>query len=322
MLNLIYYTARAADISFSYPWTGVQDVAGLVNNFYLVALGIIGVAALGVIIYGGILFIVSAGNSSRQGDAREWIMGGVWGLVLLLCGYLILYTINPNLVILQNPNVTPVSVGPIGSQTGTAQEGESCSTTDPTGGCVAGLTCYGGTCQPVRYLQEGEVCRDGYQVYQCAGGLSCRPVAGAMSSAYTCQRSAGSLTEADARQDLVSAGVGVKSDCPAGQSTNCVDLEGIQQKTIDEVVLLSSQVGSSNVYVTAGTEGCGTVHSAGVYSHCTGYKVDLRLDPDLNSYITGNYINVGTRSDGAPLYKSPSGSMYALESDHWDVLVR
>ncbi len=66
-----------------------------INNIFTWSLGIGGVAALGIIIYGGILYIASAGNSSRQGEAKEWIKAAVYGLILLTIGYLILYVINP-----------------------------------------------------------------------------------------------------------------------------------------------------------------------------------------------------------------------------------
>lgn len=59
------------------------------------ALGIGGVFALGIIIFGGVMYIASAGNDSRQKDAREWITAAVYGLILLAAGYLILNTINP-----------------------------------------------------------------------------------------------------------------------------------------------------------------------------------------------------------------------------------
>lgn len=66
-----------------------------VNNIFTWALGIGGVAALGVIIFGGVMYIASAGNASRQDDAKEWIKAAIYGLVLLAAGYLILNTINP-----------------------------------------------------------------------------------------------------------------------------------------------------------------------------------------------------------------------------------
>ena len=89
---------------YQYPWC--QEAKGgpgpLVGRFYTIALGLAAAAALGVLIYGAILWIVSGAVSSKK-EAMEWISGAVWGLVLLLGAYLILYTINPDLVKLKGP---------------------------------------------------------------------------------------------------------------------------------------------------------------------------------------------------------------------------
>jgi len=84
---------------YQYPWCeeGQSSPAGLIGQFYKIALGLVGACALGVLIYGAILWTLSGGVSSKQ-DALEWIKGAVWGLALLLAAYLILYTINPDLV--------------------------------------------------------------------------------------------------------------------------------------------------------------------------------------------------------------------------------
>jgi hypothetical protein len=84
---------------YGYPWCGgeAKDPAGFVGSFYKIALGLAGAAALGVLIYGAILWTLSGAVTSKQ-DAKEWISGALWGLVLLLGAYLILYTINPRLV--------------------------------------------------------------------------------------------------------------------------------------------------------------------------------------------------------------------------------
>jgi len=65
------------------------------NDIFQWALGIGGIIALGIIIFGGVMYIASAGNISRQADAKEWIKAAVYGLILLAVGYLILNTINP-----------------------------------------------------------------------------------------------------------------------------------------------------------------------------------------------------------------------------------
>jgi len=66
-----------------------------INDIFPWALGVGGMFALGIIIYGGVMYISSAGNASRQEDAKEWIKAAVYGLILLAAGYLILNTINP-----------------------------------------------------------------------------------------------------------------------------------------------------------------------------------------------------------------------------------
>ena len=77
----------------TYPWSCITSFTGLVSKFYNIALAAVGVAALGAIVYGGILYTVSAGNSSKQSEARSWIGGAIAGLVLLLGASLILKTI-------------------------------------------------------------------------------------------------------------------------------------------------------------------------------------------------------------------------------------
>ena len=76
---------------YQYPWCqeAEKGPGALVGRFYTIALGLAAAAALGVLIYGAILWTVSGAVSSKK-DAMEWISGAVWGLVLLLGAYLIL----------------------------------------------------------------------------------------------------------------------------------------------------------------------------------------------------------------------------------------
>ncbi|MBI2506707.1 MAG: hypothetical protein HYW00_01030, partial [Candidatus Colwellbacteria bacterium] len=80
-------------------------LAPQIADFYQWALGIGGIVALGVIIFGGILYTVSAGNSSRQEDAKQWITSALMGLLLLFGSFLILNTINPELTKLKDLNL-------------------------------------------------------------------------------------------------------------------------------------------------------------------------------------------------------------------------
>ncbi len=72
---------------------------------YLFNLSIIigGLLAFGVFILGGARHLTSAGDPTKMSDARDQIFSGILGLVVLLSSYLILTTINPQLVIVIFP---------------------------------------------------------------------------------------------------------------------------------------------------------------------------------------------------------------------------
>ena len=111
--------------------------------------------------------------------------------------------------------------------------------------------------------------------------------------------------------------------CQAGDTGNCVNLQGMRGDIIATVVDLKKKC-NCDVYVTAGTDYMlDSVHASGTFSHEKGYKVDLGLNSGLDSYITNVYRSAGTRKDdGAALYKDSSGCLvFAREGNHWDVLV-
>ena len=74
------------------------DPLGVIGEFYSMGLLFGGVLAFGAIVWGAIKYTLSAGNPSQQGDAKEWITQALLGLALLAGAFLILRTINPNLV--------------------------------------------------------------------------------------------------------------------------------------------------------------------------------------------------------------------------------
>jgi len=119
LLSIFIYVnyANAADAEvgqtplaeqFHFPWSEASDIAGLIKQIYLIALGLIGALALAMIIFGGIQYATSAGNPSRQTDARDRITQAIWGVVLLLCAYLIFNTINPDLIKLKEPEIETI----------------------------------------------------------------------------------------------------------------------------------------------------------------------------------------------------------------------
>ncbi len=62
--------------------------------------------------WSGILFILSRGNTGRTGEARKMITGTVIGILIVLCGYLIIYTF---LSVLSNGNLAQLGVGGFGT---------------------------------------------------------------------------------------------------------------------------------------------------------------------------------------------------------------
>jgi hypothetical protein len=119
-----------------YPVTTSTAPGYLIANLYQFALLIGGLLAFGAIVYGGIKYFTSAGNPSAQSEGKEWIWSALLGLLLLVCAYLILYTINPNLTHLDLPTLQQTNI--------------STPTQAPGGGTIAGpggTGCAGGQCQ-------------------------------------------------------------------------------------------------------------------------------------------------------------------------------
>lgn len=109
----------------------------------------------------------------------------------------------------------------------------------------------------------------------------------------------------------------------SGHCTNrnlfhCTSLEDVRTSTVTRVIELKRQ-SSCPITVTGGTE---TGHAPGRYSHGKGYKLDITHNSCVDRYITKNNKKTGTRGDGAALYRSPSGTVFADETDHWDILFR
>ena len=119
----IFFSASADNLNINFLTSESGTPGEFVNNFYRLALGVAGAAAFAVIIYGAILYTTSAGNPSKQQDAKSWIMGAIWGVVLLLAAYLILYTINPNLVDLTSPTLEKINFQPVSNVAASGLEG-------------------------------------------------------------------------------------------------------------------------------------------------------------------------------------------------------
>ncbi len=93
-------------LNISYPsFGGITPSAGM-NFADLVVWAYYGIitfstaAAFGMIIWGGMEYITSFGNLSKMSSGKEKIENAVIGLLIILISYLILQTINPQLLVM------------------------------------------------------------------------------------------------------------------------------------------------------------------------------------------------------------------------------
>ncbi|MFA5154864.1 MAG: pilin [Patescibacteria group bacterium] len=73
-------------------------LARYVKAIYDYGLAVAGILATLVLMGGGVLWLISGGNESRITQAKELIAGSITGLVILFCSWIILNTINPDLL--------------------------------------------------------------------------------------------------------------------------------------------------------------------------------------------------------------------------------
>jgi hypothetical protein len=90
--------------------TQVQGPAAFVRMVFIYGLGLVGIAALFALVYGGFRYMTSGGGSTGVAKGKEWILNALLGIALLLCSYLILYTINPDLVSFREPTLEKITI--------------------------------------------------------------------------------------------------------------------------------------------------------------------------------------------------------------------
>lgn len=114
-------------------------------------------------------------------------------------------------------------------------------------------------------------------------------------------------------------GIGWRSTgrCSDRTVTTCTSFEGIRWGTIKGLIGFAESSGCE-ITVTGGTE---RGHASGAYSHWNGYKADIAPTSCVDRAIR-RYPSSGVRGDGAKLYRSPDGALFAREKDHWDITFR
>jgi hypothetical protein len=105
-----------------------EGLSSLIKIIIGWAFKLAGVFAFAMIVFAGFEYTTSGGNTSKQKDAQEKIIGAIVGIILLFAFYIILYTINPD--ILRAPSEPPpinidLGVGPQSFSFSTSSEDTS-----------------------------------------------------------------------------------------------------------------------------------------------------------------------------------------------------
>lgn len=83
------------------------NLGDLLASLYYFLLSLVGISALVMFVWGGIEYMLAGDKDPTK--AKERMKNAVYGLVLAVTSYLILYTINPDLVGRLNINLDPIT---------------------------------------------------------------------------------------------------------------------------------------------------------------------------------------------------------------------
>lgn len=64
-----------------------NDLSTTISNIINAVLALVGIIALGVILYGGFRWMTAAGNEEAVGEAKKIITAGVIGLIIVIIGW-------------------------------------------------------------------------------------------------------------------------------------------------------------------------------------------------------------------------------------------
>lgn len=120
-LTLLVFISLAAIAPLSFAWEGYRittsfpgskdivagkpvkgdggvTLAKYIQQIYIFALSIVGITGLIMLIRWGVTITVSAGDEAKIRNARDGIWQAILGMALLLAAFLLLNSINPDLV--------------------------------------------------------------------------------------------------------------------------------------------------------------------------------------------------------------------------------
>lgn len=278
------------------PMTTAPDygcVLQTVQNVINLTISLSVIVAVFVIVLVSFQFMMAVTNPEAKTAAKQRLISVLVGMLLLLSAWLIIDFVMKSLY---NPSAS----------TGTVQLGPWNSILDG----VEGSACIEVAKEPPPLPTV--------TVDTPTPGDTTTPPGTPGSPTTPGQVSAGQLTHAQAYAQLQAVGIGTNRDCSDRTISTCTSLDGIRADTVAQVVAIKNSCSGCPITVTGGTE---TGHSAGTYSHGTGYKIDLRVNSQLDSYFQ-SMTRSGSRG-GDPRYIDRCGNEYVKEGSppHWDITV-
>lgn len=87
-----------ADVPYEMTARTTGYIGEYISAYYSYAMGIVGILAVIVLMIGGVIWLTSGGNPSKVQQAKDLIIGSITGTGLLLASWVLLNTVNPNLV--------------------------------------------------------------------------------------------------------------------------------------------------------------------------------------------------------------------------------
>lgn len=156
---LAAFPILAVALEVAYPTIGGTTPGGgpltWVSYIFFLALLLTGIAAVGSLIYAGIIWMTS-GNTERIKDAKARIRAAILGVLLVASSVVILRTINPDLVSLSAPPVENIFTEEFNHFVG-----NSCDVNNDQCGVQAGAAtfCHPGTSRCAFKVTDGQNCR-------------------------------------------------------------------------------------------------------------------------------------------------------------------
>jgi len=89
------------------------SIGEYITSIYTYAIGVVGIIAAVVMMIGGVMWITAGGAADRIGEAKAWISSSIIGLVLALSSFMILQTINPDLVRIKAITIRGIGKPPV-----------------------------------------------------------------------------------------------------------------------------------------------------------------------------------------------------------------